>query len=100
MISIIPVINVFSPIAWFLLTAWMGALQYTDYAYDNHKISFTLMMNDLKTHTIPTFTIGATVAFLLGIPVLNILIPPAAVCAGTKYYVEMQKLILWNSKKL
>lgn len=91
-ISIIPVINVFSPIAWFLLTAWMGALQYTDYAYDNHKISFTLMMNDLKTHTIPTFTIGATVAFLLGIPVLNILIPPAAVCAGTKYYVEMQKV--------
>lgn len=91
-ISIIPVINVFSPIAWFLLTAWMGALQYTDYAYDNHKIPFTLMMNDLKKHTIPTFTIGATVAFLLGIPVLNILIPPAAVCAGTKYYVEMQKV--------
>ena len=69
----------------------MGALQYTDYAYDNHKISFSLMMSDLKNNTIPTFTIGAVIAFLLGIPVLNILIPPAAVCAGTKYYVEMQK---------
>lgn len=90
-ISIIPVINVISPVAWFLLTAWMGALQYTDYAYDNHKISFSLMMSDLKNNTIPTFTIGAVIAFLLGIPVLNILIPPAAVCAGTKYYVEMQK---------
>ena len=90
-ISFIPVINVISPVLWFLLTAWMGALQYTDYAYDNHKIPFSLMMSDLKNNAIPTFTIGATIAFMIAIPILNILIPPAAVCAGTKYYVEMQK---------
>lgn len=90
-LTLIPVINLIAPVLWFLLTSWMGCLQYCDYAYDNHKISFALMKKDLKANSIPTFTFGAIVAVALSIPIFNILVPPAAVCAGTCYYLEMQK---------
>lgn len=90
-IYFVPVVNILSPVYWFLLTAWMGTLQYTDYAYDNHKISFADMQRDLKSNKLSTFTMGAFIAFLLCIPVLNLIIPPAAVCAGTKYYLSLQK---------
>lgn len=90
-ISVIPGVNLISPVPWFLLGSWMGCLQYVDYAYDNHKISFKLMREDLKASTLPTFIIGAVIAICLAIPLLNLIIPPAAVCAGTRYYVELRK---------
>ena len=65
--------------------------KYTDYAYDNHKISFSDMQRDLKSNKLSTFTMGAFIAFALCVPLLNLIIPPAAVCAGTKYYLSLQK---------
>lgn len=95
-ISFIPALNLFAPILWFALTAWMGCLQYCDYAYDNHKIPFNSMQRDLKNNPIATLSFGTVIALSLTVPILNILIPPAAVCAGTKYYLEIQKNILQN----
>ena len=90
-ISVIPGVNLISPVPWFLLGSWMGCLQYVDYAYDNHKVPFKVMREDLKSSTFSTFFIGAVIAICLAIPLLNLIIPPAAVCAGTKYYVELRK---------
>lgn len=88
-ITIIPVINLVSPICWFLLASWMMSIQYVDYAYDNHKVPFKTMRDDLVNQKIATFGLGAVVSLLMSVPLLNLLIPPAAVCAGTKYYVEI-----------
>lgn len=90
-ISFIPVINVISPILWFLLAAWMMCIQYVDYPYDNHKISFDDMKKDLQNQRLASFVMGAVISLAMTVPILNLVIPPAAVCAGTKYYVEMQK---------
>ncbi len=90
-ISFIPALNFISPVLWFALTAWMGCLQYCDYAYDNHKIPFASMQKDLKNNAYATFSFGAVISIALSVPLLNIIIPPAAVCAGTRYYLEMQK---------
>ena len=90
-ISLILVVNVIAPILWFLLAAWMMCIQYVDYAYDNHKISFADMKRDLAQQRLASFVFGAVISFCMTVPVLNILIPPAAVCAGTKYYVEIEK---------
>ncbi|MGN0901888.1 MAG: sulfate transporter CysZ [Succinivibrio sp.] len=87
----IPVINLFAPILWFLLSSWMGSIQYVDYAYDNHKIPFFKMNSDLKAHFFPSLIFGGSIAVLLTVPVLNLIIPPAAVCAGTEYYISLQK---------
>lgn len=90
-ISCVPGLNLISPVPWFMLGSWMGCLQYVDYAYDNHKIPFIAMRNDLKQAMMPTYLIGAIVAFFTAVPILNIIVPPAAVCAGTKYYLQLRK---------
>ena len=90
-ITLIPVVNVVAPICWFLLAAWMMSVQYCDYPYDNHKIPFADMRHDLSMNRLCTFAFGAVIALAMTVPVLNLLIPPAAVCAGTKYYVELRK---------
>lgn len=89
-ISLIPVLNIISPICWFLLAAWMMSIQYTDYAYDNHKISFQQMRQDLANHRWGAFSLGAVISLLMTLPLLNLILPPAAVCAGTKFFVEAQ----------
>ena len=84
-------LNVIAPIAWFLLAAWMMCIQYVDYPYDNHKISFADMKKDLKQQRLASFAMGAVISLAMTVPILNLVIPPAAVCAGTKYFVEIQK---------
>lgn len=96
-ISIIPVVNLIAPLLWFLLAAWMMCIQYVDYAYDNHKISFKDMKKDLKQQSMASVGIGAAISLAMTIPLLNLVIPPAAVCAGTKYYVEIQKRYTLNT---
>lgn len=90
-IMVIPGLNLLFPILWFLLTAWMGCMQFCDYAFDNNKIGFRDMRRDLNQNRLATCVFGAIVALLLTVPVLNLLIPPAAVCAGTKYYLKMRE---------
>ncbi len=90
-ILIIPGLNIAFPILWFLLTAWMGCLQYVDYAYDNNKVSFARMRTELSQARLATFLFGAVITLLLTIPLLNLLVPPSAVCAGTHYYVRLSR---------
>ncbi|MBO6257897.1 MAG: sulfate transporter CysZ [Succinivibrio sp.] len=97
-VSFIPVINAVAPLCWFLLSAWMCCLQYTDYAYDNHKISFMTMRHDLAANKTATVFFGGIIAVGMIIPVLNLLLPPAAVCAGTKYYLLAQKHYVINKE--
>lgn len=91
-ISFVPVINIISPVLWFVLTSYFGCLQYADYSYDNHKISFNQMQQDLKGSFLSSFCMGAVIALSLSIPLLNLFVPAAAVCAGTRYFVSLQKL--------
>ena len=91
-ISFVPVINIISPVLWFVLTSYFGCLQYADYSYDNHKISFNQIEQDLKGSFLSSFCMGAVIALSLSIPLLNLFVPAAAVCAGTRYFVSLQKL--------
>ena len=90
-IFIIPGVNLIFPVLWFLLTAWMACIQYCDYAFDNHKITFEQMRKDLAANRLATFCFGAVIALVLTIPIFNLIVPPAAVCAGTKYYLKVQE---------
>lgn len=99
-ILIIPGVNAAFPILWFLLTAWMGCLQYVDYAYDNNKVSFARMRRELSQARLATFLFGAVITFLLTIPILNLLVPPSAVCAGTHYYVRLSRSCALSTEAL
>jgi CysZ protein len=85
---LIPAIGqTFGPLFWFLFTAWMLAVQYCDYPFDNHKIGFNEMRTDLKSQQFKCYSFGALVSVFTTIPILNLFIMPIAVCGATAMWV-------------
>lgn len=75
------------PFLWFVFTAWMLAIQYCDYPFDNHKVPFNEMRMTLKQNQGKAYGFGALVAFFTTIPVLNLFIMPVAICGATAMWV-------------
>ncbi|MCG6233392.1 sulfate transporter CysZ [Vibrio furnissii] len=76
------------PILWFIFTAWMLAIQYCDYPFDNHKVSFNDMRNSLKQKQGKAYTFGMLVSVLTTIPIINLFVMPIAVCGATAMWVH------------
>lgn len=79
------------PILWFIFSAWMMAIQYCDYPFDNHKVSFPKMKSDLSDDKYCACSFGAMVALFTMVPVINLFIMPIAVCGATAMWVEKYK---------
>lgn len=82
---LLPVIG---QVIWFLFTAWMMAIQYCDYPFDNHKISFKAMKKQLLTERKDSFLFGITVTFFSMIPIANLIVMPVAICGATSMWVD------------
>jgi CysZ protein len=76
------------PVLWFLFSAWMMSIQYSDYPFDNHKISFTEMKRTLGQEKVRNLQFGAVVSLFTMIPFLNLFIMPVAVCGATAMWVD------------
>ncbi|WP_158146773.1 sulfate transporter CysZ [Vibrio fluvialis] len=76
------------PILWFIFTAWMLAIQYCDYPFDNHKVTFNDMRNSLKQKQGKAYTFGMLASVLTTIPVVNLFVMPVAVCGATAMWVN------------
>lgn len=82
---------VFGQILWFLFSAWMMAIQYCDYSFDNHKVGFKTMrftLNQKRTHC---FSFGVMVSVFSMIPIVNFLVMPVAICGATSMWVNELK---------
>jgi len=75
-------------IFWFLFVAWMMAIQYKDYPFDNHKVSFVEMKQVLKRNQKVSYSFGVTVAIFSMIPIINLIVMPVAICGATALWVE------------
>ena len=82
---ILPVIG---QIIWFLFVAWMMAVQYKDYPFDNHKIPFSAMKQALKQKQGLSYSFGVTVALFAMIPIINLVVMPVAICGATALWVD------------
>jgi len=78
-------------IIWFLFVAWMMAIQYKDYPFDNHKVPFNTMKQALKRHQGLSYSFGITVAFFSMIPFVNLIVMPVAICGATALWVDHYK---------
>ncbi|MGB0466034.1 MAG: sulfate transporter CysZ [Pontibacterium sp.] len=87
-ISFIPGLNVIAPLLWFLFGAWMMAIQYCDYPMDNNKVSFAQMKLLLKAQRLTSVGFGSLVQLGMMIPVINLVLMPAAVVGATFYWVD------------
>jgi CysZ protein len=85
---ILPVVG---QIIWLLFMAWMMAIQYKDYPFDNHKIPFTTMKEALKEKRGLSYSFGITVSIFSMIPIMNLIIMPVAICGATALWVDHYK---------
>lgn len=82
------IIPVFGQVIWFAFVAWMMAIQYCDYPFDNHKIGFNEMRNKLAEHKGKSFSFGLTVTLFAMIPIVNLVLMPVAICGATAMWVD------------
>lgn len=82
------ILPVFGQIIWFLFVAWMMAIQYKDFPFDNHKIPFAQMKAVLKQNQGVSYSFGITVAVFSMIPIVNLVVMPVAICGATALWVD------------
>ncbi|WPP00705.1 sulfate transporter CysZ [Pseudomonas sp. HR96] len=87
-LSLIPVVNVVAAPLWLLFGVWMMAIQYIDYPADNHKMSWQDMLAWLRNKRWQSLGFGGIVYLVLLIPVVNLLMMPAAVAGATLFWVR------------
>ncbi|WP_207060610.1 sulfate transporter CysZ [Motiliproteus sp. SC1-56] len=87
-LTLVPVVGFAAPLFWFFFGAWMMAIQYCDYPMDNNRVSFTHMRQLLKSRRLSSLGFGALVSLGMLVPVINLLIMPAAVIGATLFWVE------------
>lgn len=82
---LLPVIG---QVIWFLFSAWMMAVQYCDYPFDNHKVGFKDMRLVLGRHKKDAISFGIIVTFFSMIPIVNFVVMPVAICGATAMWVD------------
>ncbi len=88
LISLIPVINLISPILWILFGSWLLALEYMDYPMGNHDLTFRQQKDRLKQRRGLALGFGGSVMVLTSIPIINFLVIPLATAGATAMWVE------------
>ena len=78
-----------APVLWFLFTAWMLAVEFSDYPMDNNGLLFREMRTRLKRRRLLAVGFGAMAAFVSTVPVLNLFVVPAGVAGATLMWVEV-----------
>lgn len=77
-----------APILWFIFGAWMMAIQYNDFPFDNHKVSFANMKSTLKKDKWNNLQFGMVINIFTMIPILNLVIMPVAICGATAMWCD------------
>lgn len=90
-LSIIPGINVLAPFLWALFGAWGMALEYMAYPLENAGVLFSEQKQLIKSIRLGALSFGGVAVMGLTIPVLNIIVAPAAVIGATIYFNEVKK---------
>ena len=85
---VVPGVNVFAPVVWWVVGAWMLAITYVDYPMANHGIGFDDLLARLRARRLLVLGFGGAAMAALAVPVLNFLVIPCAVAGATAMWVE------------
>ena len=88
-LSIIPGLNVLAPLLWALFGAWGMAQEYFAYPLENHGALFSEQKELLKSIRWGALSFGGLAILGLAIPIVNIIVAPAAVVGATLYFIEV-----------
>jgi len=86
-ISFIPIINLISPILWFLFGAWLVSLEYMEAPMGNHGYKGKEQRRLLAKKRLMALGFGSAVLIIMLIPFINFLVLPVAVAGATRFWV-------------
>ncbi len=89
--------QIVAPFVWFVFAGWMMAIQYADFPFDNHKVSFKDMKTALGKRLTKNLTFGMLISFFTTLPIINFFIMPIAVCGATASWVDIYKQEIVNN---
>lgn len=87
-ISFIPIVNLVSPVLWFLFGAWLAALEYADAPLENHGYNAPLQRQLLAKKRLLALGFGSAALVVMLIPVVNFFVMPVAVAGATDMWVH------------
>ena len=88
---IFPPIGFIATILWFLFSAWMLAIEYSDYPMGNHAMRFPDQRQTLKGNRMFALGFGTATVAATMIPIVNFFAMPVAVAASTAMWVDHWK---------
>ncbi len=88
LILVVPLVNALGALVWALLGAWVLSLEYLDCVLGIQARPFPVALQVAREHRGMALGLGAGLAVLTAIPVLNFLAMPIGVAAATVLYDE------------
>ena len=88
LVTLIPVVNIISPILWVVFGAWLLSLEYFDYPMGNHDLVFAEQKKRLAEHRGLALGFGGGLMIMTSIPVVNFIAMPIGVAGATLLWVE------------
>ncbi len=82
------VLPIIGQVMWFLFIAWMMAVQYKDYPFDNHNIPFSVMKQTITACKSLSYSFGVSVTVFSMLPIVNLIVMPVAICGATALWVD------------
>lgn len=92
LLFIIPGVNIAAPFLWALFGAWGMALEYMAYPLENAGVLFPEQKRLAKEIRLGALSFGDITMVGLALPVLNIIVAPAAVIGATLYVNEVKEV--------
>ncbi len=86
--SLIPVVQLFVLPLWFVFSAWMMAMQFLDYPFENNEKSFVEMKQAILQKPVKILMLGTASLLLLMIPFINCIVFPLCTIAATLFYCD------------
>jgi len=87
-LSMIPLVNMITPVLWYLFGSWVLALQYIDLPADNNGVSFDEVLALMRKHRGEIMGFGGVVLLLTSTPIVNLFIIPIAVAGAVIFWVD------------
>lgn len=88
LLYLIPGVNLVAPLLWFGFSAWMLALEFSDYPLGNRGLSFVQQREKCRQHRLPVFGFGVTTLLGSMIPLINLVVIPSAVAGATALWLK------------
>ncbi len=88
LLGFVPGLNVITSPLSFLFGAWVMAVQFADFSPENRGLEFPEARRTLGERRALVLGFGLPTAFGIGVPLLNLLVAPAAAAGGTALWLR------------